>query len=75
MFVNRDFAIFGERAKLARHYQVKIIKIRDICYWRASEESPSTFYMKSREAMVLIFNLTVSREISWTNFTRVLSGK
>ena len=31
--------------------------------------------MKSREAMVLIFNSTVSREISGTNFTRVrLSG-
>ena len=30
----------------------------------------------SREAMVLIFNSTVSREISGTNFTRVrLSGK
>ena len=32
--------------------------------------------MKSREAMVLIFNSTVSREISRTNFTLVrLSGK
>ena len=31
--------------------------------------------MKSREAMVLIFNGTVSREISGTKFTRVkLSG-
>jgi len=32
--------------------------------------------MKNREAIVLIFNSTVSRKISGTNFTRVrLSGK
>ena len=37
----------------------------------ASEESTSTFQMKSREATVLIFNSTVSREMSGTNFTRV----
>ena len=49
--------------------------IGDICYWRAIEESTSTFEMKSREAMVLIFNSTVSREISGTNFIRTrLSG-
>ena len=52
------------------------MKIGDIGYWRASEESTSTFEMKSREAMVLIFNSTVSCEISRTNFNRVrLSGK
>ena len=52
------------------------MKIGDICYWRASEESTSTFEMKSREAMVLIFNSTVSCEISGTNSTCVkLSGK
>ena len=52
------------------------MKIGDICYWRARKESTSTFYMKSREAMVLIFNSTVSHEISGTNFTCVrFSGK
>ena len=30
------------------------MKIEDICYWIASVESASTFYMKSREAIVLI---------------------
>ena len=29
------------------------MKIGDICYWRASEESTSTFEMKSREATVI----------------------
>ena len=47
------------------------MKIGDICFWRESEESTSTFYIKSREATVLIFNSTVRREISRTNFTRV----
>ena len=45
------------------------MKIGDVCYWRASEESTSIFEMKSRESMLLIFNSTVSREISGTNFT------
>ena len=52
------------------------MKIGDIGYSRASDESTSTFEMRNREAMVLIFNSMVSREISGTNFTRVrLSGK
>ena len=52
------------------------MKICDICYMGVSEESTSTFEMNSREAMVIIFNSTVSHEISRTIFTRVrLSGK
>ena len=41
-----------------------------------NQTNSSTFKMKSREAMLLIKNSTVSRENSRTNFTHVrLSGK
>ena len=40
------------------------MKIGDICYWRTNEESTSTFKMKSRETMVLIFNWRASETLS-----------